>query len=400
MTATQGPTDAMLDCEARLGTFEIFNQADQDVKWQLFDWARQQHRLPHTEGDGGFHMVTRYQDVRAVTEDWETWSSTESPMIPTGLPSLTPIDDDPPFQSEIRKLLNPLFSRSALAPFEAEMRQTARNLIDGFIDVGRVEVLNGYSGPYIGTMLTKVIFNDLTDEELAAAQELALKVAEGATPEIYAALFEMCADYLSRAKERGVEGDGLISRLVNGRVHDEPIPLENQIGCLGIFVMGGLDTTRAAIGNITYRLTQQPGLEDRLRDPAWVRRDMDEFLRLDSPVAGMARVATKDVELGGSTIRKGERVQIRFDAANRDPQKFHDPEALVFDEARSGHAAFGMGVHRCIGSNMARLQIEIAFEELLGRIRNIRLAPDAAPLLWPAGQSNVMHAVEIEFDKV
>ncbi|GAA4752984.1 cytochrome P450 [Nocardioides endophyticus] len=398
MTTTQDDQTAS-DFSYKLSHFDLFSEADSLVKWEIFDWAREQAPVARTDGNGGFWVLTRYQDVRRVMEDWQTFSSTESPLVPTGLPSLAPIDDDPPFQNELRKLLNPLFSRSALAPFEQPMHDTARELIDGWIDNGRVEILNGYAGPYIGKMLTKVIFNDLSDEELAAAQSLALDVAEHPSAEVYAALFAMCTDYLERAKARGVTGDGLISRLINGRINGEPIGIEKQIGCLGIFVMGGLDTTRAAIGNITYRLTQNPGLEDRLRDPAWVRRDMDEFLRLDSPVAAMARVATRDVELNGVLIKKGERVQARFDAANRDPEKFRDPESLVFDEARSGHAAFGMGVHRCVGSNMARMQLEIGFEELLKRVKNIRLAP-TAEIAWAPGQSNALHAVDIEFDRI
>lgn len=400
MTTIQNPTgQASDDLGERLSHFDLFSEADSKVKWDMFDWAREQAPIAKIDGNGGFYLLTRYEDVRAVMEDWQTFSSTESPLVPTGLPSLAPIDDDPPFQSEMRQLLNPLFSRSALAPFEQPMHDTARKLIDGWVDAGRVEILNGFAGPYIGKILTKVIFNDLTDEELAAAQDLALQVAEAPSAEVYAALFAMCAEYLERAKARGVTSDGLISRLVNGRIHGEPISVEKQVGCLGIFVMGGLDTTRAAIGNITYRLTQTPGLEDRLRDPKWVRRDMDEFLRLDSPVAAMARVATRDVELSGVLIKKGERVQARFDAANRDPAKFRDPASLVFDEARSGHAAFGMGVHRCIGSNMARMQLEIAFEELLSRVKNIRLAP-SAHIQWVPGQSNALHAVDVEFDRV
>ncbi|TYL55458.1 cytochrome P450 [Nocardioides sp. BGMRC 2183] len=399
MTTTREPIDAI---DARLQHFNYFDQTDSDQKWELFDHARTHAPVVQTDDEasgGPFYLLTRYEDVRHVMEDWETFSSTQSPLVATGVPSLSPIDDDPPFQADMRKLLNPLFSRSALAPYEQPMQETATALIDEWIHDGRVEILNRFAWPYIGRMLIKVIFNDLTEDELNVAQEIALEVAEAATPEVFARLFSICAEYLANAKERGITGDGVLARLVNGTVNGEPIPTDKQIGCLGILVLGGLDTTRAAIGNITYRLTQQPGLEERLRDPAWVRRDMDEFLRLDSPVGAMARVATRDVEIHGVQIRKGERVQARFDAANRDPEKFADPGTLHFDEARGGHAAFGMGVHRCLGSNMARMQIEIAFAELLSRIKNLRLAPDAE-IVWASGQSNCLHAVNIEFDRV
>jgi len=113
----------------------------------------------------------------------------------------------------------------------------------------------------------------------------------------------------------------------------------------------------------------------------------------------MARVATRDVELNDAHIKAGERVQVRYDSANRDSSRFRDADTLVFDEPRRGHAAFGLGVHRCVGSNLARLQIEIAFDELLKQVRNLRLTLGAEITRMP-GNSNVLHAVNLEFDRV
>jgi cytochrome P450 len=393
-TAPQPP--AQLD-EA-LHHFDIFDDAAQEVKWDIFGHARETCPVARTDGNGGFWLITRYEDVRRIMEDWQTFSSLESPIVPTGV-SLCPIDNDPPIQTAARQLLNPLFSRGALAKYEADMRKAAREYIGAWLDRGSCEILNEYAGPYIGTVLTRVIFDDMTGDELDHAQDLALRVAEGATPEMFAELFVMCTEYFNRAKQKGTSEDGVVSRLIHGTFDRRPITQDEAVGALSILTLGGLDTSRAAIGNITYRMATTPGVEERLRDPAWVRRDLDEFLRLDSPVAAMARVATRDVEVNGVQIKKGERVQVRFDSANRDESRFHDAESLVFDEIRTGHAAFGFGVHRCIGSNMARLQIEIAFDELLKRIKNVRLAP-GAHVTWVAGQSNTLHEVPIEFDKV
>ena len=390
------PTREQLD--ELLHKFDIFSEEHQELKWEIFEHGRATCPVAHTEGNGGLYLVTRYEDVRRVMEDWETFSSLQSPIVPTGV-SLCPIDNDPPIQSSARALLNPLFSRGALAKYEPDMRKAAREYIGAFVDRGSCEILNEFAGPYIGTILTKVIFDDMTGDELDHAQDLALRVAEGATPEMFGELFMMCAEYFNRAKDKGASDDGVVSRLINGTFEGRAITQDEAVGALSILTLGGLDTSRAAIGNITYRMATNPGVEERLRDPQWVKRDFDEFLRLDSPVAAMARVATRDVELNGVQIKAGERVEVRFDSANRDESRFHDPTGLVFDEPRTGHAAFGFGVHRCIGSNMARMQIEIAFEELLGRVKNIRLAP-GADVKWVAGQSNALHAVPIEFDKV
>src|SRR5262249_34259115 len=138
-----------------------------------------------------------------------------------------------------------------------------------------------------------------------------------------------------------------------------------------------------------------------IRNPEWVKRDLDEFLRIDSPVATFARVATRDVELSGQTIRKGERVLIRYDSANRDEQRFPDADQLIFDTAqRPTNAAFGLGIHRCLGSPLARLQIPIAWEEILKRVTNLKMAVDPDTLTWEPGIANGPTEVPLTFETV
>jgi cytochrome P450 len=381
-----------------LHTWDYMSVAHERLKWEIFGYARAQRPVARTEEGGGFWLVTRYDDVKRVLEDWETFSSTESGVTPSTV-SLCPITDDPPVQTAARQLLNPLFSRGAVAKYEPAMRSAARALIANWIDRGSVELLTEFSGPYVAAVLTEAIFPDFGPEDLERAMHLALASSEDPSPQVFIDLFGLCAGYLTAARERGVTEDGVVYRLLNSAFDGAPIPQDKQLGMLGILMLGGLETTRAAIGSIAYRVATSPGTEDRLRDPDWVRRDLDEFLRLDSPVACMARVATRDVELNGAHIKAGERVQVRYDSANRDPSRFRDADTLVFDEPRGGHAAFGLGVHRCVGSNLARLQIEIAFDELLKQVRNLRLTP-GAEITWMPGNSNVLHAMNLEFDRV
>jgi cytochrome P450 len=387
---------------ARLGsmlhTWDYMSADHQQLKWEIFGYARGQCPVARTEAGGGFWLVTRYDDVRRVLEDWETFSSTESGITPSPM-SLCPITDDPPVQTAARQLLNPLFSRGAVAKYERTMRSAARALIANWIDCGSVELLTEFSGPYIATILTEAIFPDFSPENLERAMQLALASSEDPSPQVFTDLFGICAEYLTAARERGVAEESVVYRLLNGTFDGAPIPQDKQLGMLGILLLGGLETTRAAIGNIAYRVATSPGSEDRLRNPDWVRRDLDEFLRLDSPVSCMARVATRDVELNGAHIKAGERVQVRYDSANRDSSSFRDADTLVFDEPRRGHAAFGFGVHRCVGSNLARFQIEIAFDELFTQVTNLRLAP-GEEITWMPGNSNVLHAVNLEFDRV
>jgi cytochrome P450 len=384
--------------DSMLRTWDYMSADHDRVKWEIFGYAREQCPVARTEEGGGFWLVTSYEDVKRVLEDWETFSSTESPITPSAV-SLCPITDDPPVQTAARQLLNPLFSRGAVAKYEPAMRSAARSLIANWIDRGSVELLTEFSGPYVAAVLTEAVFPDFGPEDLARASSIALRSSEDPSPQVFIDLFGLCVEYLAAASERGVTADGVVYRLLNGTFDGKPIPEDKQLGMLGILMLGGLDTTRGAIGNIAYRVATTPGTEDRLRDPAWVKRDLDEFLRLDSPVSCMARVATRDVELNGAHIKAGERVQVRYDSANRDESRFHDADTLVFDEARSGHAAFGFGVHRCVGSNLARLQIEVAFDELLKQVKNLRLAP-GAEIVWMPGNTNALQAVNLEFDRV
>jgi cytochrome P450 len=392
MTATENTLDSMLR------TWDYMSAEHHRVKWEIFGHSRERCPVARTEEGGGFWLVTRYDDVKRVLEDWQTFSSTESPVMPSAV-GLCPITDDPPVQTAARQLLNPLFSRGAVAEYEPAMRAAARTLIANWIDRGSVELLTEFSGPYVADVLAEAIFPDFGPEDLKRGASIALRSSEDPSPQVFIDLFGLCTEYLAAVRQRGVTSDGVVYRLLNGTFDGEPIPEDKQLGVLGILVLGGLDTTRGAIGNIAYRVATNPGTEDRLRDPAWVRRDLDEFLRLDSPVSCMARVATRDVELNGVLIRAGERVQVRYDSANRDESKFRDADRLVFDEPRSGHAAFGFGVHRCIGSNLARLQIEVAFDELLRHVKNLRLAPDAE-ITWMPGNTNALGAVNLEFDRV
>jgi cytochrome P450 len=393
-------TDSHTPAEV-LQHYDVFDPEQNRAKWELFGYAREQCPVVRTDGNGGFWLVTRYEDIRRILEDWKTFSSLESPVMPTGM-KMCPIDADPPEQTALRQVLNPLFSRGALTEYVPTMRSAACTQIDSWIDRGTMEVLTEFSGPYVGKLLTAVLFPDLREDEIEQAHRIALGVAEEGSPEVFGELMQMCVTYLARAREKGIADsadDGVVKRLLTAEIAGRPITEEEQLGALAILFLGGLSTTRDAIGNIIYRTATNPGVEDRLRDRSWVKRDLDEFLRLDPPVACMARVATRDVELNGVLIRKGERLQLRYDSANRDENQFPGADHLVFGAPRTGHVAFGIGVHRCIGSNMARLQIEVAFEELLGRIKNLRLV-DPAACVWVPGQTTALGAVNVAFDKV
>ena len=394
---TQQPTAR--DYPTLLREFDLFAPEHEEWKYEAFAYARAHCPIVRTEAGTGFWLITRYEDMRRVLEDWETFSSVQGSPAPTPV-RLGPLDADPPIHTGLRKLLNPVFSRSFSLRFEEEMRGNCRSIIDSWIEEGKVDVLNQYAGPFVSRTLARMVFDEDDPEKMARAIGVVDRVTEEGTPESFFELAMLSAEYLAAATENPPEREGVLRALVTGEIDGKPVPHEEALGSLNVIFLGGLDTTKSAIGHIAMQMALNPELETRLRNPKWVRQDMDEFIRLQSPVATFARNVTRDVEIGGVHMHKGDRVLIRFDSANRDDAKFPDGSCLRFDPPRGGNAGFGLGIHRCIGAHLGRVQIAVAFEELLSRVTNLQL--DCAPtdIRWKPGIANCPDRIPVRFDRV
>ncbi|MFL6144243.1 MAG: cytochrome P450 [Labedaea sp.] len=169
------------------------------------------------------------------------------------------------------------------------------------------------------------------------------------------------------------EREDVLAALTRATIDGRTLTTEERLGIVTTLLLGGLDTTRGMIVNIAYHLATRDDVEAILRAPNWWRGELDEFLRFEPTVSFMARTVTQDTELGGTPLKAGDRIAIHFYSANRDPQRFDRPDELVFDRPNNSHMAFGIGVHRCLGLNFARIQLAIAFEELLKQATNFQL---------------------------
>src|SRR5581483_7285321 len=389
-----------LDYPALLREFDLFSPEHVGWRDDAFAYAREHCPVVRTEAGTGFWLITRYEDMRRISEDWETFSSVGNAPSPTPV-RLGPLDADPPMHTGLRKLLNPIFSRTFSLRFADEMRATCRELIHGWIDDDRVDVVNQYSGPFVSRTLARMVCDEDDPEKMARAIAVTDRVTHEGTPEAFMDLAMLSAEYLARAKENPPEREGVLRALVTGEIDGDPVPEEEALGSLNVIFLGGLDTTKSAIGHIAYQLALHPDLEKRVRDPRWVRHDMDEFIRLQSPVCTYARTATRDTEVAGVPIRAGERVLIRWDSANRDDAQFPRGSELQFEPPRTGgNAGFGLGIHRCLGAHLARVQIAVAFEELLARVTNLRLECAPQDVVWKPGIANAPEAVPVRFDRV
>jgi cytochrome P450 len=389
------------DLAALLPTFDLFDAEHEDWKYRAFAYARRHYPVVRTETEltGPMWMVTRYADVRKVLEDPKTFSSQGGSPAPTPI-GLGPLDSDPPLHTVFRELLNPYLSRKYSLTFEDEMRSIARELVDKFVDRGKVELLGDFAGPFVSRVLASVVFKETDMAKMERAKEVVFAVTEDGTEEAFMNLGMLAAEYLAAATANPPEENGILRSLVTGTVDGKTLEPQQALGALCVLFLGGLDTTRSAIGTIAMHIALQPELEARVRDPRWVRNDMDEFIRHASPVATFGRTVTSDTEVGGCPMRKGDRVQVRFDSANRDDEKFPNADQLQFDPPRGGNAGFGLGIHRCVGMHLARVEITVAFEELLARITNLRFDGDPGDLKWAPGIANCPDRVPLTFEKI
>jgi cytochrome P450 len=380
-----------------LSHFDIYDPAAPGLVNAVAHEAHQRCPVAYSDAHGGYYLVAGYDEAATVLGDTGRFSSRCPKSIP-GRQTLDmpPLDADPPEQREYRRLLNRFFSKAGLAHHEPAIRDIARSLVEGFADKGRAEIIDDFAGPLTGMALCRVILNLSDPVLMQEASERVEKISTGNTPDAWAELSGFLRTLIRSHTPDG--RDDVLSAILSGTVLGAPLTEDEKLGVVIVLFLGGLDTTRAAISCIIHHLAVNPGLEERLRAADWTRTDLDEFLRHDSVVTALARTVTVDTELGGQPLKAGDRLLVHYYAANHDARKFPDPDTLDFGRGRNPHLAFGLGVHRCLGSNLARLQISVALDELLSRVRNIRLA-DGAEIEFAPGVARHPVSLPVLFDR-
>ena len=208
-------------------------------------------------------------------------------------------------------------------------------------------------------------------------------------------------DYFrERTAERRLDPDppdDILTYLLDVRTDDgEPLDEKHLLGTCLLLLAAGIDTTWSSIGANLWHLATHPADRERLvAEPELIPTAVEEFLRAYAPVT-MARIVSEEIELGGRTLCPGERVLLPFPAGNRDPEAFDRPDEVIIDRQANRHAAFGLGIHRCLGSNLARMELRVAVEEWLAAIPSFGLDPDAV-VEWAGGQVRGPRSVPVVF---
>jgi cytochrome P450 len=337
--------------------------------------------VTHSEEYGGFWVVTDYEDVFHVAQDWRTFSSESGltvPVAPISVKSI-PVEVDPPLHRVYKRLINPYFTPAAVAEWEDHTRQLVTRLIDAFIEKGQCEFMDDFARPLPALSFFESAINAPVEE----IERVAYMASKSSIPnhpeasECWIGLSKWVSDYILRRQEEPPRGD-VVDAVVKADIEGRPITHEEAIGIIQLLVLGGLETTAGALGLMMVRFCNQPEIPALLRDqPERIPDAVEELLRLDGPFIAIARTATSDTEIAGRPIKKGEKVVIYWASANRDGSEFPEPDVFDLDRRVNRHVAFGAGPHRCAGSNLARMNLRVALEELLDRLQDIRLADGA-----------------------
>jgi cytochrome P450 len=372
--------------------------------YPIWDELRAASPVVHTGRFLGCYMPTTYEAVRAIANDTEHFSSRRvivRDIRPEQTAKAPPITSDPPEHKPAKQLLLPPFTPDAMKKLEPRVRAICNELIDAFIADGRCDAAASYTKHIPVRAIAHMLGIPEKDGDLFITwihEILELGIRDQAI--LMKAVVEMDTYFAGHIAHRKTHpSDDLITTMMNATTKDgKPLDDEHVRGSLRLLLIAGIDTTWSAIGAALWHLAKVPADRERLvKEPQLMPSAVEELLRAYAPVT-MAREVMKETTISGCPVKPGNMVLLSFPAANRDPAVFPDADKVVIDRKENRHAAFGLGIHRCIGSNLARMEMTVALEEWLKRIPDFRLDP-AGKVTWSEGTVRGPRQLPVLFGK-
>ena len=362
--------------------------------YPIQDDLRQRCPVAHTDRFGGVWLPTRYDDVAAIAYDTERFSSRAiivsnfrppRELAPVG--GSPPISSDPPFHHDARKLLLPAFTKTAVTRQEPGTRRFCHSLIDAFAGQDVVDAARDYAQHIPVRVIADML--GFPPEDGPQFRTFVEDLLEGINlpPDERIERVSRLFDYLLAQVNDHLEyqRDDLTSYLINAELYGRKLDPSHVVGTMALLLIAGIDTTWSAIGASLWHLAKTPGDRRRLAaEPGLLPTAIEEFLRAFAPVT-MARLVREDVHWRGVDMKADDWILLSFPAANRDPAQFDRAGEVVIDREVNRHAAFGLGIHRCLGSHLARMELRVALQVWLERIGEFTLA-DPSAVTWSAGQ--------------
>jgi cytochrome P450 len=380
------------------------------VKDPLPIWRELRNRCPiaHTERWGGSWLTTRYEDLQAFVRMVPALSSQSPIVVPPPEPidpemdeygiDAPPITSDPPEHLPMRRLILPFFTPKAVAVHQPYTESLCRALIDDFIDQGTCDAAAQYAQQIPPRVIAHMLGIDPSRsnefvEWVRGVLEIGLS-----QPEVRIKYRRIIRQFFGElvSKRRANPGNDLISQLLDQDIDGTPLSDRAVVGMCNLLLVAGIDTTWSSIGSALWHFSTHAEHRRRLaNEPNLFPSAIEELLRYYAPVT-MARIATEEIQVGEVTFAPGDRVLMNFPAANHDPEVFDRPDEVVLDRERNRHIAFGIGIHRCAGSNLARMEMEVALRVWFERIPEFALF-DPDSVTWAGGQVRGPRSIPVTF---
>ena len=364
--------------------------------YPIWEDLRQRCPVAHTDRYGGGWFPATHAGVSEIAKDTEHFTS-RTVIINEGRPTdeelpapigvAPPITSDPPFHALARKLILPAFSPGVVNALEPQIRELCNRLLD---DVIGEEVVNGslsYAKLIPPGVIREMLGFPAEDTEKFIEMVHIITEAVDLPLEERIEAFIPVEEYFVAQIEDHQDNprDDLTSFLLDAEIDGQKLALEHVFGTMVLILVAGIDTTWGAIGASLWHLAQNPeDLARLVNEPELMPTAVEEFLRFYAPVT-MARLVNADMEYLGCPMKEYDWILLGFPAANRDPVVFKDADKFIIDRAENRHVAFGLGIHRCIGSNLARLELRVALEEFIRRYPKFELA-NKKDVTWAQGQ--------------
>lgn len=389
--------------------YDIFDKGYIENPFSIWDDLREKCPIAHTDRWGESWLPTEYDTVTKMAREPELFSSREILVVPPvgvgtgpyGVTTGAPISVDAPVHTWTRRQLLPAFSPRAVDELEVFTRAWCRELMDNLVRKDQADIAVEYAQQIPAQVIATMLGVPTTMKDQFTTWVRNTLEAGLTNPELrIQARDELQVFFMSEIIKRRESGstDDLIGELVHAEHEGEPFPDGLILGMCGLLLIAGVDTTWSGIGSSLWHLATNKEDRDRLvREPELIPSAVEEFLRAYSPVT-MARLVNDDMEYQGCPMKAGDRVLMAFPAANRDPKHFDRPNEVIIDREHNRHVAFGAGIHRCVGSNLARMEMRVAIEEFLARVPDFELRDDAE-VTWAGGQVRGPRTIPVNFNK-
>ncbi len=403
-----GPTAEQLKARFGRDIFRDFDFEDPNFNEHFFDILDAQ--LAHcpvarSNVGHGYWWVSRNDDVRRIAQDWKTFSNALGyhPNRPEGVPYLYPEECDPPIHTAWRDMLSPFLSPKACAALDAMVREDVNTLIDRFIGRGECELISEFAGLVPGWAFFKNVCGVPIEDMQWLIEDLEFAnfgpVSESEKKaKCYAKVFNYLGNFLKLRSQQPPKGD-MVDGIAKGVVYKDgsASTWDENLSVLVDLVQGAIATTTYVMGSSIHHLATHPEDAKLLRqNPELIPQAVEEFIRVFPPIVGLGRTCMKDTEISGTKIKQGDFVMVVYSAASRDPRVVENPAKVDITRKNIVHSTFGVGPHRCVGSNLARMQLKATLEEWLKRIPEFSVKPGTRPVYSTAFMRS-MHKLELVF---